>query len=324
MTGVAGLAERRLSNRPLDRDMGLLRQLEGLPFRPIFIMGMPRSGTTYLYESLASILPVAALTLYQTLFFDELLYRRANGSEAAGQAAVDDYLRAACMTTRQFDDVPISHQALDEYCFMLRRRSGTAHVEQKSAATFVELCRKLAFMGGVPDVLLKNPWDVGLAVPIHRLFPNARFVFIKRDLLRVLDSQMRTACHILECDMDLINLILRQIPRDRLVLQLISKVYKVLGGHRFRLLVLPFIERELQRSARALERSLKKLPNDSFYQLEYEQLVADPAGNLENIAHFLGLMTVRPADSIGSRPRSLSLLPEVEARASRFLARLAA
>jgi hypothetical protein len=317
------LTERRLSNRPLDRDTGLLGQLDGLPFRPIFIMGMHRSGTTYLYESLARVLPVAALTLYQTLFFDELLYRRANGFEEAGQAAVDDYLRAAGMMTRQFDDVPVSHRALDEYCFMLRRRSGTAHVEQKSATTFAELCRKLSFMGGVQDVLLKNPWDVALAVPIYRLFPNARFVFIKRDLLRVLDSQARMLCHILERDMALMSLVLRQIPRDRLVIQLMSKLYKVLGAHRFRLLFLPLAEREMHRLARALEQSLRELPGDCFCQLEYEQLVADPTSNLERVARFLDVTPVRPVASIGSQPRSLSLLPEVEARASRFLARLA-
>src|SRR5690606_15866575 len=50
---------------------------------------------------------------------------------------------------------------------------------------------------GAEAVLLKNPWDTGNARNILQWFPNARFIYITRDPIYILNSQINAALSLL-------------------------------------------------------------------------------------------------------------------------------
>src|SRR5690606_25133003 len=74
-------------------------------------------------------------------------------------------------------------------------RAGRLRLDARTAPLLSELCRKLLVTrpeaAGHGVVLLKSPWDCGRGAEIKALFPQARFVFIHRDPLRIVDSQLR-------------------------------------------------------------------------------------------------------------------------------------
>ncbi len=288
-------------------------------------MGAHRSGTTFLYELLASALPVAALSVYHTVFFDELLYRRAYGLEEQGRDAITGYFQEAGVRTRQFDEVAVSPDTLEEYGFVLRRRAGTAHLEPKSSGVFMELCRKLSYVqGGRSTVLLKNPWDAARAPAIRQLLPGARFVFIHRDPLRIFDSQVRLSCTLAQAEHPLMQLLLTGIAGDRAAYWSLRKLYQALGAARFRRLSAALVERRAVRDLTGVRSSLTEMPSGSVCEVEYEELVARPEATASVVGDFLALPPLPGVQLPPSRPREVEPLPEVESRSARFLAKLAA
>ena len=71
-----GMVEAPLLIRPY------LGRLSELSYRPVFVLGEHRSGTTILYELLARSGSFNYLTAYHTLYFDQLLAHHVRGTTA--------------------------------------------------------------------------------------------------------------------------------------------------------------------------------------------------------------------------------------------------
>ncbi|MBL4607882.1 MAG: sulfotransferase [Pseudomonadales bacterium] len=73
----------------------------------------------------------------------------------------------------------------------MRNESYHISIHETNKDNFAEICQKLqALDQGSQSVLLKNPWDTGNAKQILERFPNARFIYITRDPIFILNSQM--------------------------------------------------------------------------------------------------------------------------------------
>lgn len=295
------------------RDHAFLSQLDRVQTRPILIIGLHRSGTTWLYEALASLLPVATLSVYDIVHYDELLAARDEAKEASLRRAID--ARFASARTRGFDDIVLSHATLDEYGFVLRRHGGRALVNARTLATFDEMVRKLAALSGWSDVLLKNPWDTRQGAFLATHVPTARFIFLRRDPVRILDSQVRMLDGFLAGENPLLELLTEGLQPERAIFAAMRGVRRLLGARRFLDLLVHLVEQHVRDEVHRWRCSMAEVPPARRIELDYDDLVADPPSALEPVLQFIGLPRERPVELVTARPRVRSLLPAVAERA---------
>jgi hypothetical protein len=291
--------------------------------RPVFIIGLHRSGTTFLYQALTNAFSVASLTVYHVLHYDQVLRRHHEGTAAAAGEELDGLFRSWHMATRRIDDVALSHAMLEEYGWVLRRRAGAFHASAKTAPLVDEICRKLHFlMPSAEAALLKNPWDTGHAGDLLAYFPDARFVFIQRDPVAIVNSQFRFAKNSGLHKDPYLNLLLSGIPLGRTWMRLQRVVRKTAGEHRHSRIALGYILRDVTRELNRLEASWKAVPPPRRVALDYSGLVHDPDGALERVARAFSLASRRDPVRVEPHPRDPTLLPEVAAAEAGFRRRL--
>jgi hypothetical protein len=290
---------------------------------PVFIIGLARSGTTFLYQMLADAFPVAVLTVHHVVNYDTILLHHHEGTTEAAGRELDAMFRGWNMPTRRIDEFPLSHAMPEEYCWVLRRRGGAFHVTGRSAPRLEEICRKLHCAAPSAEaVVLKNPRDTGRVDRLLAHFPRARFVFLQRDPVAVVNSQFRVAkYHGREQD-PYLELLLGGIPLARAWMRAQRILRKVLGESLFCRIALAHILRDVGRELGRLQASWKLVPPHRRVALDYDCLVRDPERAIEKLATSLGLSPRSDRVRVDPRPRDPTLLPEVAAAAAGFRGRL--
>ncbi|MFO8133396.1 MAG: sulfotransferase [Thermoplasmatota archaeon] len=265
-------------------DTRYMEQLADTSFRPVFILGFPRSGTTILYRVLDKTGQFNVVTLYHVLYHDRLLSHFFNGGKQAAVDEISAYFERHGVDTREADSLSVGPCQPTEYGFMLPERGFPWNVTEKNSGRLSLLCKKIAFMAGNEQpVLLKNPFDFGNFVRVKRLFPNARFVFIHRHPVDVLDSQMRGMRQIFRQKNDYLALIFGKYDEgydNPLLRQFFRQVFS------------PYIPLGLfyllQRNARAgryYVDNIDWLPAEDYVAVTYEELCRHPT---ETVSRILG------------------------------------
>ncbi len=328
MSDVAAPPRPRPTDYPgalVDEDAPWRALLEGVPIRPLFVVGLHRSGTTFLYESLARVLPLAPLTAHHVLCYPRLLNRFQQGTLHADQDALDAHFAALGLSDRQVDAIALSHAMVEEYGWLLQRFGGSVHLERKTRPLFDDLCRKLLVLHpGAQAALLKNPWDTGWAPQIHRLYPQARFVFIARHPLRILHSQLENALLFGGTEAEYLQMLLAGFPLGRAVIGAQRRLYRWVGRERYARLMLRVLMSDVRRELGRYLASWAALPEGCKLEVTYPALTERPAETLGAVARFFGLTPTCPLETIAPRPRARPLHPEVERVGERFLAGLRA
>jgi hypothetical protein len=287
--------------------------------RPVFIIGLHRSGTTFLYQKLTEVFPVASLTVYHVIHYDRILLHYHEGTAATARQELDGMFQRWHMATRGIDDVALSHAMPEEYGWVLRRRAGSFYTNAKTAPLLDEICRKLQFItpSGLA-VLLKNPWDTGHVGDLLAYFPDARFIFLQRDPVAIVNSQFRVAKYFGENNNPYVNLLFRGISLGRTWMRLQRVVRKAAGGRLHGRIALRHILRDVSRELVRLETSWDAVSPRRRVALDYGGMVRDPDGSLEKLAAFLGLSP--RCDSVPKKPnpRDPTFLPEVAAAEAGF------
>lgn len=179
---------------------------------PVFILGLPRSGTTFMHQLFAVDKRFATPTLYQVRFPHTFL---------CTEAIVSRLTASLLPTRRAQDNVSIAWQSPAEeegaVCVMSlcsreladvfpRRRAHYArfgsleHVSpaERSAwkEAMVHFVRKLTHRYNRPLVLKSpsNTWRVSI---LAELFPDARFVYLCRNPYDVFSSRLKTHFHVM-------------------------------------------------------------------------------------------------------------------------------
>jgi hypothetical protein len=302
-----------LITRPVPHaDRLRLSALADQPFRPVFVMGLHRSGTTFLYEALASVLPAVPLTVYDILFYPRLLASAEAGTAEAERASLDRHLQDLGLGTRLIDEVPLSARALEEYAWVLQGYGGSLRYGLRTRRLFDTLCRKLAFLSGQERVLLKNPWDLGRARALHRAYPVARFVFIRRNPLETLNSVVRAGLAATGVN-PYTRLLEKTLPLRRVVNGWAFKLLARLPVPRRTRLLVRIGCRHVAGELEAYAEAWAALPPAVRHEVRYDDLVRDPATVLREVCAFLGVEPGPGLEAVLPRPRGLALLPEVEA-----------
>ena len=308
-----------------DEDQPLLLALEGVAPRPTFIMGLHRSGTTWLYESLARVFGFASVTLHEVFCFPRLLARHAAGRSQDDQALIDEHFRARGMDTRGIDGIRLSHAMVEEYGWILQRYAGELVVSPKTKPVLDQLIRKVQHMHPeAPGVLLKNPWDTGNAARIAELYPEANFVFIARDPLRVIQSLYKNSLIFGGGDVHFLFMLMQGFPLGRSVIRFQRLLYRLVGENLYSRIILRYLQDDVARELAGYRDSFAALPALRKVEVTYSELAGDPQATLRRLGVFLGLQP-DPAALAAVTPRVRSagaLHPQIERIAAGFQQRL--
>lgn len=301
-----------------EEDSSYLAQIAALPVRPVFIMGLHRSGTTFLYDCIARCFPVAHFNLYHLFYYDRLLANRAHDLAQRDRDRLNGYLRWRGIADRGLDATAVDADAVEEYGFLLRQRSGTFKLCEQNAALFQQLCQKLlAVQPGSCAVLLKNPWDTGNAQAILRLFPQARFVYITREPMAILNSLINALLSYLDGPQDYLELLLspggsrRSYRWGYLAWIVLRALRRALGRRGTARLFRPLLARSVARQLAVYRAEIGLLPAQSALEVSYDELVAAPAETMVRLQALLGLPLSEDIPPMAVRKRN-NLNPALE------------
>jgi hypothetical protein len=296
------------------RDEPYLPQLEGVTYRPVFVLGEHRSGTTILYKLLALSGSFNYLTVYHVLYYEQLLANNEDGTTVHAHAQLGEFLRTLGLSTRLVDEIEFTADYPEEYCFFLQPRSRSFQLRRRNFRMFDELCRKMQYTGERTRMLLqKNPFDFDNFLTIKQLLPEARFVFIHRHPVATLNSMLQ--------------MMRRNWREGNVVNQLYSRTYGrlqrsrsfvgimrwLLGADSHAQVGRRLMARRIAQRARYYQQHVAELPERDYVSLRYEDLCADPRGQIGKIYEFLGeAPRLDPDYGRWIRPRGLTLLPELQ------------
>ncbi len=295
-------------------DRPYLSLLEEVEVQPIFIMGDHRSGTTLLYKLLAATECFNVVTAYHIIKYDELLCHRINQTQVRSQKELDEYFQSLGLQNRIIDKVAVTSSLPEEYGFILENAGKPSHICPENLEIFIELCKKIQFVSEPNrDLLLKNPWDFANFLYIKQALPNARFIFLHRQPIHIINSQLKASRSLLKTKSPYSTLISKQYnkmydnPWHLLYQRLLNSVFSSRSLHR--------ATQDVAKALAYFIENVNSVPNTDYICIKYEDLSQDTETVVLRILNFLGLEPKSPLSYntvIESRP--LRLLPEIEVK----------
>jgi hypothetical protein len=278
-----------LKNVSDDPDAQYLSKLEGITFRPVFIIGLHRSGTTLLHRLLAETGCFNYCSAYHVVNVERLLSDHFTGKAEAGKQALRDEFKRLGLTTRIIDETPAAPESPLEYGFALMRQTGgRPRITEGTLELFKQTARKLQVTGDpARPLLLKNPWDEIYFLDIKRWFPDAKFVFIHRHPAATLNSQMRAMRSLFEAKNEFAAMTTKMY-RDMWARPLRRVVARRLGDSPFRIWE-KLLAVQSVRMIKYYLAHFKELPAADCISLRYEDLCKEPDANMQRITDFLGI-----------------------------------
>ena len=232
-------------------------------FQPVFILGPHRSGCGPLHRALAGTGAFNLVTTYHVVHRDSLLEWHVNGREAEARAALA--ARLAALEIREQDDaLPVGPDVPEDYAHALSHQRPLPRFSRRNFPGFLRFCNTLQLLQG-PErpLLLKNPFDSRRFMEIKRALPHARFVFLHRNPVDVVNSQVRMIRAVLAERHEYQALIVewyRKVWQSRLRLAIARTLY----GRRSRLLI-HHVRFNLVRLCRFLVRNVDRVGQDAIH-----------------------------------------------------------
>ena len=184
-----------------------------IPLAPVFIIGHWRTGTTYLHEILSRDPRFAVIKYFHALLPWDFL------GESRGWEFV---MRSALPKQRPMDQVILSAHAPAEdglalanmgalsfyhvFCFPSQTRQifnrvvmfeGLSSVElDQLRAQYQYLLQKVSLASGGRRLLLKDPVNTARVPFLLQLFPDAKFIYLRREPEQVKQSMVKTLTHL--------------------------------------------------------------------------------------------------------------------------------
>lgn len=306
-----------------NRDRDLLPLIQDVEFRPVFIIGDHRSGTTLLHRLLADTGCFNYVSAYQVMRYDEVLANhRAGTTEAAKQELMRTF-ESLGLKDRIIDNTPATPDSPVEYGFIFATTSKRmARLTAETRDKFLELSRKMQYVGDrSKPLLLKNPWDVMNFMDIKAQFPEAKFIFIHRHPVSIMTSQLRAIRSLLSAKNGFVAMLAPwynkmfdrpvQLAGARLLDRPPFRVWeRLLGLHAARL-------------ARYYLDNIGKLPKSEYVAIRYEGLCQAPDETMGRIFEFAGV-TPAPGLSYAGKiePRPPKVMDDVWRQYRKMIPRL--
>ncbi len=296
----------------MNPDLPYLDLLKDVGFRPFFIMGDHRSGTTLLYQLLAETQCFNIVTAYHVIRYNQIVFDHMQGAGAASRRELSDTFAQLGLKDRVLDGVAVSPDLPEEYGFVIDG-GPRPQLTPSTLPKFVELCRKIQFTSE-PNrpILLKNPWDILRFAYVKECFPQAKLIFIHRHPLTVINSQLRAIRSLLETK-SAYTALTAQWYREMYQNPVRLFATRLLFSSRFQL-----AERITARHIRLVAdyylRNIGSIPKTDYVSIRYEDLCENPDRVIQEILDFGGCRDhAQKGYQDRVHPRSLAVLPGAEA-----------
>ena len=303
---------RELTNSKHKADIPYLELLEKVNFSPIFIIAEHRSGTTLLYKTLVATECFNFVKAYHIIKYNQILCNYINKTESQAIKELGEQLKSLGLNDRVIDDVEVTSDLPEEYGFILNNAGYESHLNPENLHVFQESCQKIQFISD-PDkqLLLKNPWCFPHFMYLKSTFPKAKFIFIHRHPIHVINSKLKAARSILSSKNEYTFLLSRRYkeifnnPLKTFLFRLLYSSYFDLGLRR--------VTKEKVQLTNYFLENIDNLPETDYVSVTYEELCNSPQQTIFKILGFLGLEPrVNLAYESLIQPRPIKLLPEVE------------
>lgn len=296
----------------MDLDNKFMEKLENISFKPIFILGFHRSGTSILYKILSKTKCFNPINAYHVIKYDELLHNYFNNKESEVKRSLNDFLINQGQMDRGIDRLQLSADFKEEYRFIFTNKYYKPWITADNLPLFIELCKKIQFISdNNKPLLLKNPYDFPNFMFIKEAFPNARFIFIHRDPIKMFNSNIKS-----------INDLFK---KKNHYTALLSEDYNKIVNNplAFHLSKFYFSSSTFLRSVHMVRGAVKNtdyyldnistLDQKSYVYTRYENLCQNPDDEISKIMNFLKLKPEFKSDySKQIKPRKTILVKELQ------------
>ncbi|NEQ52965.1 MAG: sulfotransferase [Leptolyngbya sp. SIO3F4] len=288
-------------------DKPLLKQLKDIHIEPIFILGDHRSGTTLLYQTLASTQCFNVVKAYHVIKYDEILYNFNNNIEKEKIKELQNEFDQLGIGDREFDSVPVSPELPEEYGFIIRNAGHELFINDESLQTFLEACHKIQFTSNQEKpLLLKNPWCYPHFLYIHQVIPNARFIFIHRNPIHVINSKLKTVDRVLS-DWNAYTGLVSKRYNKIFKNPIFRLIYRAMYFPRFNIGLNKVLKQSIESTSYFIKH-IHKLPDSAYISIRFEDLCEQPEITLQQVFQFLNTIPMMPIDYkslINKRPTIL-------------------
>lgn len=265
-----------------DEDASLALRLRHEPFLPVFVLGLDPRLVAWLCAAMARTLPVATLTLHDTLAYPRLLTLAARGGLLQDRAA----LLAALAPRRLSPALPVEHG------YLLRRETGRARLDARTLPALREACQKLLRLRPQAQaVALWDRTDPARAPELAALLPGARFVCLHATPARVVAAQRRVLLG--ERPRDLDPLLSGRGPG------LLARLLRLTPPRLARPLLNALAQRRAAHASAAWALALQGIPPARRVDVVVDALEADPVAALTRLGGALDLrlrVSAEPSD----------------------------
>lgn len=282
-----------------------------IDFNPIFIMGEHRSGTTLLYQTLMATEYFNCVRAYHIIKYDEILSNYINQTENKVRLELQELFKSLGISDRMIDSVVATPDLPEEYGFIFRNAGYKPYLNPENLSLFIELCRKIQFISNPnKPILLKNPWCFSHFKFVKDTFPKAKFIFIHRHPIHVINSKLKAVRLLFSTKSAYTTLIDQDYskiwnnPLKKLRYQFLYSNYFDIG--------LRLVTKSSVESTTYFLENINSLPKRDYIFLGYEELCQFPESSIIKILNFVGLQAkpVLEYDKL-IKKRPIQLLPEV-------------
>ncbi len=278
-------------------DRQYLDEIKNTSFEPVFIAGQHRSGTSILYRILDKTSQFNVVRLYHVLAYERLLYNHIHGIEEEAIKKIRRRIHTKNIDTRGTDHISISPDSPVEYVFIYSEEFFPWYLTPDTVPYLEHLCKKIRYISDNENpILLKNPFDFSTFLFIKKVFPNAKFIFIHRNPIDVLNSQIRALEGAFTKKNQYFGLLydkydlLFDNPISRYAIRLFASSKIPVG-------LFDLIRRASAYTDYYLK-NINQMPKKDYVSIRYEDLCETPNKIIGDIVGFLGLHTALDASKL--------------------------
>ncbi len=293
-------------------DSKYLDKIKNIKFKPVFIMGLHRSGTSILYKLLGETKKFNVVNAYHMVYYDQLLYNHENNLEEKFKQQLNQKLQQKNNEDRGIDKLKVYADLPEEYVFIITRKTLLRYINPLNKDIFIEMCKKIQYISenNKKPLILKNPYDFPNFLYIKKIFPDAKFIFIHRHPLKIISSTLKAEASLYKklnqyySQMDNNYVKIFKIPLLHKIIYLLYSKLGVLGTIQ--------ITNYSKKAVNYYFKNIDKISEEDYVIIKYEDLCENPNQIMENILHFLGF---KEKNNIDFRkyisPRKLQLDPTI-------------
>lgn len=297
-------------------DQPYLERLKGVEVRPVFIIAPHRSGTTLLYRILYESGSFNAVTFHHIYNRHRLLQLHFTNQDQAAREELNRICESKGIRRESMNSREFGGDVLEEYCYAIDHQGRRPRLAPDNAEQFKLFCKKLQVIQDISrPLLLKNPYDGVGFLYLAEVFPDARFIFIYRNPVDVINSKIKLNRLLLSKKFEYHAMVIQEYAR------LFEKPAKLAMARLVfsdRLpLMTELVFRDVSKTCDYVRDNVGKL-GDKAMGVTYPELCADPTQVVRRVLDFLKLPASGRDYSDMITKREPNILAEVEQRRSRI------